>query len=212
MKTGRWTPAEDAVLIAGYGRRGSAAKVAAQLGRHIRSVGCRAQLLGVARCRWSEDEDRRLGNLWGEKTMRQLGKLFGRTPMAVYLRAKKIGLPLGLPDGCWYLWTASRRTGVTVATLRRICDRAGVKIRRAMARPEGPRRQPRHVVDSFEAFEAVKSWVASETINGAARRRRMGVLTLEKRLAAVAGVPEKPAKGQWRIPSDVIDRALGRAA
>ncbi len=210
--TSRWTAAEDAVLRAGYGQPGGAVKVAEQLGRNARSVGNRAQLLGIARRCWSTDEDRRLGNLWGEKTMKQLGKLFGRTSMGVYLRAKKIGLPIGLPEGCWYLWTAAKRTGVTVPTLRRICERAEVKIRRAMARPSGRCRYPRHVVDAFEASEAVKAWVATETVNGAARRRRMGVLTLVKRLAVLDGVPKKPRKGQWRIPSEAIDRAIGRAA
>lgn len=213
MTSGRWKPEEDAVLLAGYTHSGGARRVARQLGRKVRSVECRAQVLGVGtHRRWSADDDRRLQNLWGEKTVRQLAKLLVRTPMAVYIRAKATGLPLGVPDGYVHLTHAAERAGVTVASLRLICERAGVKVRRAMSRPEGRRWRPHQIVDAFEALESVKAWLETESLDGAARRRRMGSLTLAKRLQGVEGVPPKPERGVWRIPSVLIDQALERAA
>lgn len=210
--TGRWKPEEDAVLRELY-TRGGAQRVARQLGRKVRSVMCRAQVLGIAtHRRWSADDDRRLRNLWGEKTVRQLARILGRTPMAVYVRAKVIRLPIGVPDGYAHLTHAAERAGVTVASMRLICERAGVKVRRAMSRPEGRQWRPHQIVDAFEATEAVKAWLETESLDGAARRRRMGSETLAKRLVGVPGVPPKPERGVWRIPSEIIDLAIGRAA
>jgi len=164
--------------------------------------------------RWSAGEDRLLVNLWGEATLRGLAAKLGRTQSAAYQRAQLLDLPLGFPDGCESPWRAAQRTGIDVEALRRILDRAGVKVRRTMSRPIGRQRRPWHFVDAFEVDEAVKAHLATESIAGAARRLGVRPATVKRKVGALGGLPPRPEKpGQaWRIPSEVIDRAIGRAA
>jgi len=215
MKSGTWSPEEDAILRAGYTGRGGAQRVADQLGRSVKSVMWRAGKLGIStHARWTADQDRRLRNLWGEKTIPEIGKLLDRTPIGVWERAKKVGLPIGCPEGCEYLTVAAERVGFSDWGVRKICKRAGVRIRQAMSLGRTEGKYTRLVVDSFELDEAVKAYLDTETVNEAARRLGIGSHTLTRRLLAADGVPPKPKrrKKHWRLPSAVIDRAIGRAA
>jgi len=214
VKTGAWSPEEAAVLRAGYTGRGGAARVAAQLGRKYKSVTIRAERLGLkTHARWTADEDRRIGNLWGEKTIPEIAQAIHRTPIGVWERAKKIGLPIGCPDGCEYLSVAAKRVGFSDEGVRSICRWAGVPIRQAMGLGKKDPQYTRTVVDSFELDEAVKAWLGTETVNEAARRLGLRNRKLTACLEAAKGVPKKPRRRKhWRLPSDVIDRVIGRAA
>lgn len=212
MKGLAWTPAEDAVLRADYGHIGGAREVAAKLGRTLDSVHRRAQRLKIhTHARWTNDDDRRLRNLWGEYTVETIAKKLNRTTLATFQHAKEIGLKLGAPEGSEYLWHAAKRTGYPVASLRMILKRSGVEMRRTMSRPTpGPKKRPCHFVDPFEVDQAIAAWLQTETLHAGAARRGIHADALERRLRGIEGVPQKPAdKSHWRIPSRILDEAVG---
>ena len=209
-----WSPAEDAVLRERYRHSGAAREVAGQLGRTLHSVYRRAQRLKLrTHARWTREDDRKLRNLWGEYTVAGIAKKLGRTDLATFQHAKEIGLPLGCPSGFEYVWHAAKRTGYPTASLRLILERSGVTIRRTMSRPTPGRKvRPCHFVDPFEVDQAIAAWLRTEPLHSAAKRRGIHAGALARKLAALEGVPPKPeGKRHWRIPSDVIDRALAGA-
>lgn len=215
--TGRpWTPAEDEAIRESY-RSGGARDLAPRFGRTLTAVYGRARRIGVhARARWTRADDRRLRNLWPEYSLTEVSRRLDRTALAVFQHAKEIGLALGCPDGFEYLSHSAVRTGYSTATLRNILERSGIQIRRTMSRPlkgSKKRRRPCHFVEPFEVDEAIKAWLLTESLEAAAKRYGLRGDTLARRLSAVEGLPPKPTgKRHWRIPSDIIDRAMGAAA
>lgn len=157
--------------------------------------------------RWTPLEENRLRLFWGARSVPDIAETLGRSAFAVYQRAELLGLGLGCPRGYEYLTAAARRTGFEVARLRLILGEAGFKIRGAMVRGGAT---VRYYVDPEKVDAAVASWLATETLAGAARRLGMWPDTLERRLLA-SGVPlppKPPGKRHWRIPSEAIEQAL----
>jgi len=209
-----WTPAEDAVIAEHYCKSGGPALVFAILRDRTQSaIRQRAVKLGICiRHTWTERDDDTLRDLWGLKTVRGLAKLIGVTPMAAFTRAMRIGLPAGCHEGGEILKAAARRAGYDQKALRRILERSGVAIRRTMSRPDGYKVWPRHFVYQVDVDEAVAAWVKAEPIHTIARRLGTDGRTLGRRLRGVRGVPPKPDKKRlWRIPTEVVERALAGA-
>lgn len=208
-----WTSAEDAAILARLRAvrvPGGVAQLARELDRTTCAVHHRAQRLGILRNRrWTAEDDRRLALLWGECSLNEVAKKLDRTPATTYWRAQHAGLPLGCAQGLEYLWAAAVRTGFAVATLRMILKWGGVSLRVAMARPTGAKRHF-HTVDPYDVDQAVKRWLATETLAAAADRHGVDPATLERRLRASGReLPEKPArKKRWRVPSDLVDEVL----
>ncbi len=208
-----WTPAEDATLRAEY-TRGRVAPISVRLGRTPSSVHHRAHRLGlIAARRWTLADLRLLRNLWGEVDLPTLAKRLGRSVATTYWKAQQLDL-LGCPRGREYLTDAATRTGFSTSTLRRILAWHGVKLRRAMSRVLQPKTKRRmHAVDPFDVNEAVAAWLATETPTAAARRLGVTGETVAARVARLVDAPPRPKRRRhWRIPSEVIDRALGVAA
>jgi len=208
-----WAPTEDAVIAAHYKKRGGAAHVQAVLrDRTTSAIRQRAAKLGIEiRHTWTTRDDDTLRDLWGEKTVRGIAKLIGVSPMAAFWRAMRIGLPAGCPKGCETMKAAARRVGYDQKALRRILEQSKVAIRPTMSCPKGYKRRPHHFVDRSEVDEAVAAWVKAEPIHTAARRLGTDGRTLARRLEGVDGLPPKPQeKRHWRIPTAIIDRAVGR--
>lgn len=119
----RWRPDEDAVVRDGYEQALSCTQIAGQLrGRSAGAVAARAAKLGIATYgrAWSPLDDRRLLVLTGEGLPAEsIARALGRTPQALLLRARKLGVPLPAPRRAPR--SALRWTGAEDALLRVNC-------------------------------------------------------------------------------------------
>ena len=213
MKARPWTPKQEAVLRTRYVTDPTRA-IAADLGRTPAAIRKRASILGIVCERpWAEADRSSLRLLWSEMTLKDLAKHLGRTESAVYTRAAREGLPLGCPRGKEFVSDAAKRTGFAVITLQRILKRHRVVVSPSMSRACGAARH-HGVVDPLDVDEAVRAWLETETLEAAARSRGVSAERLQGALRALPGAPRKPRKkgGHWRIPSEVVERALGRSA
>lgn len=188
-----------------------AAEVAKTLGRSRVSVMKKARLVGVqSHRRWTADDDQHLASLWGTMSIGHIARALGRTVATTYWRARKLGLPCGAPQGLEYITAAATRTGFETTQLWRILRWARVRAVRSMSRPTPGARYHFHVVDPLDVDDAVERWLATESVEAAARARGLVGDTLRKWIRA-AGVPKPPrlkARKHWRIESTVIDRVI----
>lgn len=92
----RWQPDEDAIVRDGYEQALSCAQIAAQLrDRSAGAVAARAAKLGIATYgrAWSPVDEHRLRVLAGERLPAEsIAQALGRTPQALLLRARKLGV------------------------------------------------------------------------------------------------------------------------
>ena len=92
----RWQPDEDAIVRDGYEQALSCAQVAGQLrDRSAGAVAARAAKLGIATYgrAWSPVDDHRLRVLTSERLPAEsIAQALGRTPQALLLRARKLGV------------------------------------------------------------------------------------------------------------------------
>lgn len=207
----QWSRREHSILRRWYRSRG-AAFVARLTGRSVAGVCTKAERLGLLRKRpWTDLENRRLTNWWGVDNLAAIARKLKRSECAVFRQAVDVlKLKRGAQAGQELLKAATRRTGYDAATLRRVLAAAGVKLKRPMSEPS--KRRWRWVVESVEVDEAVAAWNATETVLGAARVREIGHHALRALLERTPGVPPKPeGRRAWRVPSEVIDRALAGA-
>lgn len=205
-----WTAAEDAILRE-FGPKLESSEVAAMLpGRSVYAVFNRLPRLGIQkRRRWTAADDERLRILWGDP-IRTVAKELGRSIATVYWRAQKLGLPLGVPEGGERLSNAAVRSGFALETLRSILAWHGVPIMRALTREALKTKRVTHWVESELVDEAVELWLKTETPHAASRRIGISTARIVNRLLASGlKLPKRPErKCHWRIPSDIIDRAV----
>jgi hypothetical protein len=209
-----WTKEDDQILRDHYAKLGWQGCLEIMPKRSKQTIQARVKNLGIStRKFWTETEDKRLRALW-ELDMRlvDIAKEFGRSEQSTYDRAEAIGLQLGCPDGFETLYAAKLRAGfANTETLRKIMRWAGKKIVPSRSSPRKrsiKRRQ--HFVDPCDVDEAVAAWMATETIEGAARARGIAGPTLEVWLKQSGELEklEHRAETHWRIPSEVIDRVV----
>jgi len=94
-----WTEAEDRLLL-GLGERESLARLAARTGRSAAAVRCRLSLLrrrqlpprGGPTRDWTEEDLATLRSLVGRRSVEAIAATLGRTPTAVRVRLKRLGL------------------------------------------------------------------------------------------------------------------------
>lgn len=206
-----WTPADEAKLREAYARGGYKAACAVLPGRTAASVMHRANRLGVlVRRRWTKADDETLRTLWEIGLgIKEIAADLKRTACTTYVRAQKLGLPLGCPDGFEYLSAAAERAGYCTTQLRRILRWAKVTIRRSLGGPtEAARRF--HIVDPLEVDDALARWHATEPVQAAARRLGLCGETLARRLRKVGVKDTRTKKKQhWRVRGEDVQRALG---
>lgn len=163
---------------------------------------------GQPKRRWTPVDDKRMQLLWGTVSLKQLAQVLGRTVQTTYWRARVLGLPCGVPDGCEYLHSAAKRTGYTTGQLRRILGAERVRIARTISRPPS-RARSYHYVDPIDVDDAVARWLSKEDVEPAARERGLCGDTLRKLLVADGQVPPKRRRrARWRVSTDVIDRVV----
>jgi phage antirepressor YoqD-like protein len=159
---------------------------------------------------WTPADDDRLHYLWGADRLEAIAADLGRTPVAVYLRARRIGLKCGTPQGSESFAEACRRTGFSPDGLRHVLRRAGVRLRQKMS-PPGPRKTAVRglCVDSFAVDEAVAKWLSEETPGEAARRHGVRPEALRSWLREAGKIPQSRSRRTCeRIPSTEIDAVV----
>lgn len=208
IQSRQWTEQEDEFLRKKYHRLG-----AREAGRHLgvsTQQACRrAKRLGLARkVRWTAEDDRRIQMLWGEKTVRSIAARLNRTPAAISLRAYRLGLRGGAPDGMESMKAASRRTGFHATTLREILSAFRVAMRVPMS--ISGVRSPRRVVDVDDVNDAVGAWLKMEVVNNAAARHGLSFVRLSGWLEASGReMPARPrGNRRWRVPTETIDAVV----
>jgi predicted DNA-binding protein (UPF0251 family) len=164
---------------------------------------------------WTEHEDAMLRIHWGTKPVANVASIIGRTPIATYLRAGKLGIGAGCPQGFEYLYTAAERHGVDTKTMRRILRWAHVHIWPASVHPGPKSTGRRHVVEPSDVDEAVSRWREHETPKQAADRTGYDQHTMRRilRTAIASGeIPDTdPASGKhWLIHRDVVDALVAK--
>lgn len=209
-----WRPEEDAVVREHYAELGATAVAARLTGRTVFAVQIRAGRLGVKHVpRWTRSQDLKLQDLWesGQRLV-SMARELGRSPRAVSLRARELGLGIVAPAGYETLTAAVVRTGFNTSyQLRRVLRWAGVPLH--VSRSFAPRRvYRRHFVCPEDVDAAVAAWMRSESASGAARRVRCTRRTLLKRLER-AGVEKGRARSKfWRLDPADVDRAMATPA
>ena len=202
-----WTPDEDAALREVYPAGGVKAALAALPGRSANSVRIHANRLGLrTREWWKEDEDRTLRNLADDgRTLRYIAKALGRSRRGIEQRATELGVSLGVPPGYETLTRSARRTGLCVATLRRVLEAQGVLLHRRRHSNRHSTR-PQHYVEPCDVDDAIEAWCRTEPVAAAARRAGVGVVALRKRLRAI-GVAA-PRRRHLRVTEEQVAAAL----
>jgi hypothetical protein len=196
----RLYPSDIDACVAALPRRtrGAVTRMAHALGAFYRSR------------RWTDLENARLRRMWHSYSVRQLAQRFGRSEWGVWEHARHIGLPLGVPRGCEYFTEACERTGFHGRSLWRIIRWAEVVTTATPVKPGALNRQRRYYVDPFDVDEAVKKWLATETIDAAARRHGVAGNTMRYWLKRAGLLHPRGPKSSLhhRIESVVIDRVV----
>lgn len=194
-----WTSEEDDLLRSVYPTRGGCERLRALLPhRTAQALRARAQHLGVrSQPQWSIEEDAILRREWQELGMRSMrAKLRGRTWLAICLRAKRLGLPTGTPQGCCTIREAARRAGYSPEGLTALLRRQGVqvKMRPGWTATTVSRKHFCVVWDDVVAAIAAEQRADAVTVGEAAERiGRSHEQT--RRLLRAAGIP-LPGRGR----------------
>ena len=164
----------------------------------------------TARCRpWTPHEERYLTREWGERGVATIARKLRRTPVAVYSRARTLGLPCGVVQGHESFTAACRRTGFMRAQLRRILTSAHLPPRPVMGRPRANAkgRFLCTMVSPDDVDAAIAHWNATEVVALAAAARGVAGSTLRRWLKVAGHVP--PRRGTtWRVATVTIDRVV----
>lgn len=208
-----WDADEEATIRRLY--PGDIAATCAALPHRTRhSILRKAQTMGVHNltCRrtpWSKEEDQRLRTLWAlGLSLRRISDRMGRNQQGIAKHVERLGLPLGVPRGYESITESCKRVGFHGCTMWTILRWAAVVTTAVRAKkPQGKFR--RYYVDPFDVDEAVKKWLSTETIAGAATSRDIPRSTLRKwLLCAGAFTSSADARKHQRIPTKVIDRVV----
>lgn len=147
-----WTVEDDARLRDLWAQGLSVEAIAQAIERTPRATYARAAKIGLYRIRrWTAAEDARLRQLWPDYSYRAVRAAFrGRTWSAIEARANRLGIRHHRTQGWVTLRAAERVTGVDHRTLKKLLDRAGVRIARLFRRNCG--------VELDAAIAAVTAW------------------------------------------------------
>lgn len=202
-----WSETEYAAVRERY-RSDGAKSLARELGRSVPSVCKCAKRLGIVKLeRWTEREDEQLRMFWGERPIRELSRILGRPESGIYLRAGKLGIRSGAPQGKEYLTHAAERIGVARETLRKILRWYGVRTSRPSRARDGA--WSFGYVDSYDAERAAEAWFRTETMEEAARRHGWAAETLRRWLADAGKLPQsRGPKRHLRVEIAVVDEVV----
>lgn len=203
-----WTPGEDAELRDGYTRGLTCRTIARGLpGRSAASVAARARKLGLATHarRWAPADDQRLHRLARTHRLEDAARLLGRTPDALRLRARKLGI--APPDSSVAFRAGARWTmaedellalhaALNPAALARMLGRSdgAVTIRLAqLGLREGRERSPHRCVPRNGHLTPGEQALVERELRAASSRRLRGLAErLELPAAALQALPGLP--------------------
>lgn len=203
-----WTEAEDAVLREVYPRGGTVAAVAALPARGGVAVQRRARRLGLDHPRaWARKDVQRLRDLWLVRPTAQIARELGRTTKAVFQKARRLRLPFRPEGGYERVVDAARRLGMPERTFRALLRTSQVPLFEQPS-PLARRRRRRRasLVVPALADAALARWMATESVQGAARARGIGWGEVRAALRAAGAEPAFLG----RYPTTEIDAALAR--
>jgi hypothetical protein len=203
----RWTADEDSVLRALAATPGAARAIAARLpGRSACAAEHRARRLGVALAPapratgavWTRDELETLQREWQDVTVATMRrKLPGRTVGAIGAKARALGLPMGVPQGCLSLTEAAQRSCYGVPQLRAMLAAVGARAHRVPVYRSAARPRPRPA-DAGKARPRTHRWyVDAEDLERAEKAR--GLLEVVGAYAARHGLSRGSLYGWLRL-------------
>lgn len=153
---------------------------------------------------WTATQTAVLLREWTESSSRKLSQLLRpHTWVAIRLRAKLLGLALGIPQGRATATRLGKLFGVDRATITTILARKGVAGRHALPceRPTMARRFQRVHYDIEAAREAFEAWLAEESSGAAAARLGIPMARLNRRARRAGlgdhGRPLRLMPEQW---------------
>lgn len=212
-----WRQAEVDVLAEEYQRDSRdtppGVRAASRLpGRTAKACEVKASKLGLSDRSWSDAEDTRLVRLWGEGlTLSQIAHDIGRTEYACRKRWYALGGRGGCPRGWITVTAASRKYGLTIASVRRIAKRAGLGLRpypSTLGRSTSGRlpRGARGMYWEAELELAIMDRLEREPMTAAARRLGVGAEYLKLRLYRAGYRP--PRDGVWLVSDEEVRQAV----
>lgn len=145
--------------------------------------------------------------MWGHHDQDEIASVLQRTPRAVFMRARHLGIGGGYPQGFESLQACADRCGFDIKTMRRVLNAHRVPIHRA---PSIRGSSLHAMVEPHRADEAVRAWCRMETMAQAGRRLGIDGWVVKRHLEAAAarGEIELPAhthKKHWRVPRTMVD-------
>lgn len=154
---------------------------------------------------WTAEELTTLRREWTLLGMKQLrAKLPGRTWLAIRRKAAALGLGDTQTQGLASISALARHYGLCRATMRRVLERAGVKLVRRHSNgqtKESKRVEWKVYADETDAAEAFARWEREETAEAAAARLgRCGRFLRVRALSAglvTFGAPARLLPEQW---------------
>ena len=165
----RWTVDEDAIVRKGYAEGHTCRRIADELGARTEgAVAARARKLGLATYAraWSRTDDERLRRLIAQRSVADTARALSRTPEAVRMRARRLGLAGALgaaPARGGAQWTAAEddvlrlhaelHPGALAVRLGR-SDRAVATRMRKLGLRDGRERSPHHSAAAHGEFTA----------------------------------------------------------
>jgi hypothetical protein len=116
---------------------------------------------------WTPEELALLVREWGAIGSRALlRKLQPHSWVAIHSKAKRLGLPLGIPQGCASLDALAKRAGMSREPFARILEESGVLIRNVYPGDRVPSYQRRYSQRRYaevdEALEAFTRWLQKD--------------------------------------------------
>lgn len=207
----RWRTDEDTILRDGYEHALSCAQIAEQLPRRtVWAVAARAGKLGIATYArlWSPVDDQRLRVLSAEGlALVSIAQALGRTPHAVIVRARKLGVRLpqqGKASRAGRRWTAAEDQALRAnaplnpAVLARALGRSPAAVTQRLRRLGiGAKRSPHHPVVRRDALTPGEQVTAARELRAGGPRR---VFVIAQRLNAspelIRAAAEQPARSR----------------
>lgn len=162
------------------------------------------------KCRWTVKDRDTLLMMWGHHPQGEIAKALQRSPRAVFIRARGMGIGGACPQGFESLQRAADRCGFQVDTMRRVLNAARVKIRPA---PTLLGNSYHVLLEPSAVDAAVAAWCRLETLQQAGRRLRMDASVIRRHLLAAEArgeitLPPHSRGSYWRVPRETIDLAF----
>lgn len=202
----RWTPREDAILVACYdeGERYPIMRAASLLPhRTIRAIRMRASRIGAMRSHWSEQETNDIIEARANREpYSSIARRLGRTEVAVRAKYHRERHRDSIKRGMVYVQEAARRCGVDRSVMTHIIR--SYKIKTTPPIDDGGRAA--RYVDLDRARAAVDDWNSRECVGAVAKR--LGVETLKLKAMMVAAGEKQIGNSIWRIHERDARRAI----